>query len=72
MSEHNAEPAISYREAADYIYELTGHRPHISTLHRWADRGVMSIRKVGCKRFTTRTEIRAMLERMNEMEVTDV
>lgn len=72
MSDGQPDKALSYREAVEVIYELTGHRPHISTLHRWADRGVMSIKKVGCKRFTTRTEIEAMLRRMNCDEVTDV
>ncbi len=45
-------------------------RPHLSTLHRWAEKGVRGIRlrtvRVGHRRFTTQDDIDQFLAKLNE------
>jgi len=45
-----------------FVHKLTGHRPHLSTLHRWALKGRLAVHRVGCKVFTTKTALRELLE----------
>ena len=52
------ETMIPLKAAVDWIARRTGgHRPHIATLHRWADRGVRGVRlevvNIGHVRFTS-------------------
>jgi hypothetical protein len=56
MTSH--ETLIPLKAAAAWIAHRTGgHRPHVATLHRWADRGVRGVKlevvNVGHVRFTS-------------------
>jgi hypothetical protein len=63
-----AEQHIPLNEAASLI----PGRPHLSTLHRWAERGVGGIKlptiRVGRRRFTTQGDIDRFLAELNKSD----
>jgi hypothetical protein len=63
--------ANSYIPLAEASKEILGH-PHISTLHRWAMRGVRGVKLdtvvVGHRRFVTKEAIDQFLAELNETD----
>jgi hypothetical protein len=53
---------VDFKSAVAFVQQLTGHRPHLSTLHRWALKGRLAVHRVGCKVFTTKSALRELLE----------
>ena len=52
---------VDFKAAVAFVYQLTGHRPHLSTLHRWALKGRLPVHRSGSKVFTTRTALRELV-----------
>jgi hypothetical protein len=64
------EEPIGLRDAAKLKYlRRSGRPPHLATLYRWADRGVLGIRletlKIGAARCTTEQAIIRFIERLS-------
>lgn len=65
--------AITFQQAAALITEMTGARsPHVSTLYRWALRGVRGYRlrmtRIGGKFWTTKSDLVAFLDTLNNSQ----
>ena len=61
---------LSLRDAAAWIASATGSpEPHVSTVHRWAVRGVRGVRlgatRVGARFLTTANDLAEFLDRLN-------
>jgi hypothetical protein len=54
--------SVDLKSAAALVQELTGHRPHIATLFRWAYSGRLPTFRVGSRVFTTKTALRELLD----------
>ncbi len=58
MIEPSTETLIPLNRCNDYIYALTGHRPHLSAIYRWCRVGRNGRRletiKIGGARYTSR------------------
>lgn len=65
---HQAPPALeslSIPAACAFIHEREGHRPNPATVFRWMQQGRLPYRRVGRRRFTTRTAVLQLLEAFN-------
>ena len=56
---------LSMDAAADYIYELLGHRPNVATVFRFTRQGHLPCFRIGRRMFTTRTAVQEMLKSFN-------
>lgn len=73
MIDHSTEDILPLSKAArEKVLKHHGRPPHISTLYRWATRGIRGVRLetllIGGARCTTRQAIYRFIERTNEVE----
>ena len=61
---------LSFRDAAAYLPQRNGRRIHVSSLYRWATRGVRSVilgtLQVGGYRFTSKEALQRFADRLTE------
>jgi hypothetical protein len=53
---------VDFKSGLVFVQQLTGHRPHIATLFRWAYSGRLPTHRVGGRVFTTKTALRELLD----------
>ena len=56
------EAALGLAAIRSLVEKLTGHKPAVSTVHRWYADGRLQSRRIGGRVYSTETAIRSMLE----------
>ena len=58
----NVEPALGLAAIRSLVQKFTGHKPAVSTVHRWYATGQLKYRFIGGRIYSTESAIRSMLE----------